>query len=115
MPTIPWRSVNNATRRWDCGPIREWCVDLHLQSCCLLSASPQIGKLLDETGQIASGKLILSDLAWNQILDMTPAILVSSSTDTLKSLEQRLLYTRITLVFGWSEEVGKLAVARVMR
>ncbi|KAL2357179.1 hypothetical protein BJ546DRAFT_1024446 [Cryomyces antarcticus] len=72
-----------------------------------------IGSLIDETGCIGPGKLVFSDKAWEQLLGRTAEELVESSANVLEYLEHRLLFLRTTLVFGWSEETGKLAVCQV--
>ena len=73
----------------------------------------QVGTLIDETGSIACGKLVWYTEAWEQLLGHTAEELVLSSTQLLKYLEHRLLFLRVTLMFGWSEEVGKLAICQV--
>jgi len=57
--------------------------------------------------------LVWSSDAWEQLLGRTEEDLVASSTQVLKYLEQRLLFLRMTLMFGWSEDVGKLSILRV--
>ncbi|MCJ1286437.1 hypothetical protein MMC26_005782 [Xylographa opegraphella] len=64
-----------------------------------------IGTLLDETGSLAAGKLIWSEHAWEQLLGRTVAELVGSSAHALRYLEQRILFLRVTLLFGWSAQV----------
>ena len=71
--------------------------------------------MIDETGSIACGKLVWSAEAWERLLGRTSEELVKSSPQLLKYLEHRLVYLRVTLLFGWSEEVGKLAVCQVMQ
>jgi len=77
--------------------------------------SLQIGLLIDETGAIASGKLIWSDDAWEQLLGRSAADLAdaTSNTQLLKYLDNRLLFLKLAVMFGWSEEVGKIVVLRV--
>lgn len=73
---------------------------------------------MDETGSIGTGKLILSDTAWRELLGHTASELSSASSDKLSALEQRLLFLRVTLGFGWAAEetygiegaVGRLCV-----
>ena len=72
-----------------------------------------VGTLIDETGSIAPGKLVWSPDAWEQLLGRTVEELVAASAQVLGYLEHRLLFLRVTLMFGWSEEVGKLAVLGV--
>jgi hypothetical protein len=72
----------------------------------------QLGPILDETGQISSGKLILSDTAWTQLLGRSAEQLVFTSLDILRYLEQRLLFLRVTMGFAMSleDEIGRLAI-----
>lgn len=74
---------------------------------------PKIGPLTDETGHIGTGKLIWSPQAWEQLLGRTAAEFVTASTEVLKYLECRMLFMRVTVMFGWSERVGKLCVCEV--
>ncbi|KAF2681655.1 hypothetical protein K458DRAFT_77332 [Lentithecium fluviatile CBS 122367] len=80
----------------------------------VLRINPRIlGNIIDETGQISSGKLILSDDAWEQLLGRTAEQLVTAPLDVMKYLEQRLLFLRLTLGFGLylgNDEVGRLAI-----
>jgi hypothetical protein len=70
---------------------------------------------MDETGAITNGKLIWSDEAWEQLLgrDAEGLAAASSSTQLLRYLENRLLFLRLALLFGWSGDVGKIVVLRV--
>ena len=72
----------------------------------------KLGPIIDETGQISSGKLILSDAAWEQLLGRTVEQLVATGLDVLRYLEQRLLLLRVTMGFAMDLEdgVGRLAV-----
>ena len=72
-----------------------------------------VGTLTDETGSILPGKLLWSDEAWQQLLGRTTEQLAAASSQVLKYLEHRLLFLRVHLMFGWSEEAGKLSVLRV--
>ncbi|KAI9715372.1 MAG: hypothetical protein M1812_006017 [Candelaria pacifica] len=79
-----------------------------------LAINPKIvGSIIDETGCISAGKLVWSDEAWEQLLGRTAQQLVEATPPLLKYLEHRLLFLRYTLVFGWSEDVGKLAILQV--
>jgi len=73
-----------------------------------------IGSVIDETGRVAGGKLIWSDLAWQQLLGQAPEELSRSGPDVLRAIDMSLTCARVTLVFGWSEEAGRLAIARVL-
>lgn len=61
---------------------------------------------------------MLSPKAWGQLLGRTPGELVVMDVEELKYLEQRLLFLRVTLLFGWAAEegdggVGKLCIWEV--
>jgi hypothetical protein len=73
-----------------------------------------MGKLVDETGCILSGKLVLSDHAWIRLLGRSGEEMVQSSASILKSVEHRMLYARVTLQFWWSTPVGKLFITEVL-
>lgn len=68
---------------------------------------------MDESGAITSGKLIWSDDAWEQLLGRDAEGLAASSLKLLKYLENRLLFLKLAVMFGWSEDVGKLCIMRV--
>jgi len=99
-----------------------------------------IGQLVDETGCIGPGKLVWSDKAWTELFfggngshqsDATCPTsaegdqkrnsgaehswteLTALNSDEIRSVEQQLRYSRITLSFGWSSEVGRLCVLGV--
>jgi len=84
----------------------------HSSSSLTNSRPLQLGPLLDETGQISSGKLILSDAAWTQLLGRSPEQLVDTRLEVLRYLEQRLLFLRISMGFALKleDEIGRLAV-----
>ena len=88
-------------------------LSFHIPPLVPLILLTQIGPLTDETGNIATGKLIWSPEAWEQLLGRTASEFVSASTDVLKYLEHRMLFMRVTVMFGWSEEVGKLCICGV--
>ncbi|KAJ4315758.1 hypothetical protein N0V94_005777 [Neodidymelliopsis sp. IMI 364377] len=78
-----------------------------------LRINPRIlGPLLDETGQVGSGKVILSDSAWEELLGRTASQLIETDIGVLRYLEQRLLFLRVTMGFALKleDEVGRLAV-----
>ena len=68
---------------------------------------------MDESGAITSGKLIWSNEAWEQLLGRNAEGLAGSSVRLLKYLEHRLLFLKLAVMFGWSEDVGKLCILRV--
>jgi len=74
---------------------------------------------VDETAEIACGKLVWSDYAWEQLLGRTAAELSASSSELLRYLERRMMGLRVTLVVGWiggdGEDMGgRLGVLSVM-
>ena len=73
----------------------------------------QVGTLIDETGCIVPGKLVWSNPAWEQLFGRAAEQFVEGSAQVLKALEQRLLFLRVNLLFGWSGEVGRLAISGV--
>ena len=81
--------------------------------CNVPDGKSQMGTLTDETGAISSGKLIFSAQAWEQLLGRTAKELSESTRKHLKEVEGRLLFLRLTLLFGWSEKVGRLCVVRL--
>ncbi|KAF2742069.1 hypothetical protein M011DRAFT_413337 [Sporormia fimetaria CBS 119925] len=92
-----------------CGnPIYANSVQAKCETCqkqVLLRINPKIiNSILDETGEISSGKLIFSDAAWQQLLGRTPEQLVQEKSDVLEFMEQRMLFLRITLGFAWCLE-----------
>jgi hypothetical protein len=72
-----------------------------------------IGTLIDETASIAAGKLLWSAGAWEDLFGRPVAELVTDDIQIMKLMEQRMVYVRVHIVFGWAEEVGKLAVLAV--
>ena len=72
-----------------------------------------MGLVVDETGAITCGKIIWSDEAWEQLLGRNAEDFASSSLALLKYLENYLLFLKIAVMFGWSEDVGKLCFLRV--
>ena len=69
-----------------------------------------IGTLLDETGSIIPGKLLWSERAWKQLLGRTAKEVTELTNEEIRWLEQRMMFMRMHLVFGWEESVGRLAV-----
>lgn len=67
-----------------------------------LRINPRIlGPLLDETGQVSSGKLLFSDAAWEQLLGRSAEQLTGSNLEVMRMLEHRLLFIRVSLGFAW--------------
>lgn len=77
-----------------------------------LTLNLQLGAILDETGQIGSGKLILSDRAWTELLGRSASQLVDTDLEVLRYIEQRLLFLRVTMGFALKldDEIGRLAI-----
>jgi hypothetical protein len=72
-----------------------------------------IGTLIDETGSISPGKLLWSARAWEQLFGRPVEELVAQDIHMMRLMEQRMIYMRVHLMFGWAEEVGKLAILQV--
>ncbi|SMQ45768.1 unnamed protein product [Zymoseptoria tritici ST99CH_3D7] len=73
-----------------------------------LRLSPRImGQVIDETATIAGGKLLFSDGAWRDLLGRGPEDLLKLSNEEIKYLSDRLLFSRVTLSFGWTGDESK--------
>ena len=80
----------------------------------ILRPNPRIvGQLSDETGSVNGGKLVWAEEAWKLLLGRSTQELVAEPPQTLKNLEYQMKNVRVTLLMGWSPEVGKLAVCKV--
>lgn len=66
-----------------------------------------LGEVIDETASISSGKLLLSDRAWKQLLSRNAANLLKLGQESMKYLSDRLLFCRISLMFGWTGDETK--------
>lgn len=51
--------------------------------------------------------------AWEMLFGRSIEELIEMDDSTMRRLEQRMLYLRYTVPFGWSERVGKLVVLGV--
>lgn len=72
--------------------------------------------MIDETGQVDAGKLVLSPTAWTELLGRNATQLGEATPETLRYLDQRILGLRATLIFGWAGQGqlgGRLAVLGV--
>jgi hypothetical protein len=69
--------------------------------------------LVDETGCTAPGSLILSSQAWHQLLHVTKEELSNTTPESQQYIEQRLLFQRLALIFGWYTEDPQTGVGRV--
>lgn len=73
-----------------------------------LRLSPRIlGQVADETAVIACGRLLFSDQAWQDLLGRTPDGLLKLGYEEIKYLSDRLLFCRITLLFGWTGDESR--------
>ncbi|KAL7623056.1 hypothetical protein AAE478_006735 [Parahypoxylon ruwenzoriense] len=100
-----------------------------------LALNPRIlGLMIDESGTIAAAKLVWRDDAWTQLFfgnlanetvaeGGLEADLVEQSWEDLtvldnnylRDIEEQLLYSRITLTFGWSSKLERLCILGVER
>lgn len=79
-----------------------------------LTPNPKIiGTLVDETGSILPGRLIWTRRAWEMLFGRPIEELLKMSAQDLKALEVSVLFMRVTLIFGWSGQLGKLAILGV--
>lgn len=88
-----------------------------------------VGSMVDESGTIVAGKLVWRDDAWTQLLFRDTTIhseveddnlvrqswedLAAFDNDSLRVLEEQLLYSRFTLTFGWSSKLERLCILGV--
>ena len=73
-----------------------------------LRLSPRIlGQVIDESAAISSGKLLLSDRAWRNLLGRSPEDLLKLSPEEMRYLSDHLLFCRITVMFGWTGDESK--------
>ncbi|KAH7113877.1 hypothetical protein B0J11DRAFT_497343 [Dendryphion nanum] len=67
-----------------------------------LRINPRIvGNVIDETGMVACGKIVFSDEAWEQLLGRTAEQFVAMDRESLEYLDQRLVFLRVSVGFGW--------------
>lgn len=74
----------------------------------------QIGRLVDETGCIEAGKLVVSNLAWEQLLGCKAEDMASKGAAALQRFEQLILFSRISLGFHWCKGMGRLVIAQIV-
>ena len=73
-----------------------------------LRLSPRIlGQVVDETAAISSGKLLFSNEAWRDLLGRGAEDLLKMGYEEIKHLSDRLLFTRVTMLFGWTGDESK--------
>ncbi|KAI6890359.1 hypothetical protein KC318_g14656 [Hortaea werneckii] len=66
-----------------------------------------VGQVMDETACVGAGKLLFSDQAWQDLFGRKPEDLLKLSNEEMKFLSDRLLFCRITLLFGWTGDESK--------
>ncbi|KUJ18309.1 uncharacterized protein LY89DRAFT_552487, partial [Mollisia scopiformis] len=87
---VPVYSMSMTTTCGNCSKV----VNLYL--------NPKImGLLLDETGCIAPGKLLWSPRAWEILFGRPIKEVTEMTLEEVKSFEQRAMFMRLHLVFGW--------------
>ena len=80
----------------------------HCEREVALRLNPRIvAQVIDETACIASGKLLFSDGAWQDLLGRTPEQLLRLDYEEIKYISDRLLFSRVTLLFGWTGDESK--------
>lgn len=73
-----------------------------------LRLNPRIlGQIIDETAAISTGKLLFSDRAWKDLLGRDAADLLKLGLEGMKHLSDRLLFCRVSLMFGWTGDESK--------
>ncbi|KAI0134444.1 hypothetical protein BJ170DRAFT_717027 [Xylariales sp. AK1849] len=97
------------------------------------SLNPRIvGAMIDESGTLSAARLAWRDTAWTQLffgavekpqrsdsdgdsdlIDQSWEDLTVLDTITVRDFEDQLLFSRMTLIFGWSSELMRLCVLGV--
>jgi hypothetical protein len=73
-----------------------------------LRLNPRIlGQVIDETAAVGSGKLLFSDRAWKDLLGRDVEGLLKLGQEGIKYLSDRLLFCRVSLMFGWTGDETK--------
>ncbi|KAK9426161.1 hypothetical protein SUNI508_12522 [Seiridium unicorne] len=95
-----------------------------------LSLNPRVlGALIDESGTLTAAKLAWKDTVWTQLFfaevqnaqdidtDGFPNLVEQSWEDltaldtiTLKDIEEQMIYSRVTLTFGWCSRMERLCI-----
>jgi hypothetical protein len=74
----------------------------------MLRLNPRIiGQVVDETAVIAGGKLLLSDQAWYELLGCDAEDLLRLGYDEIKNVSDRVLFSRVSFLFGWTGDESK--------
>lgn len=61
-----------------------------------------LGQVIDETASLACGKLLFSDEAWRDLLGRDAEDLLKLGYEEMKDLSDRLLFCRVSVIFGWT-------------
>ncbi|KAL7266342.1 hypothetical protein RUND412_011114 [Rhizina undulata] len=70
-----------------------------------------IGLLCDETASISGSRLLVSEQAWTSLFGKSKEELVENTPmEELVKLECRRLFLRVTAMFGWNHEIGRVAI-----
>ena len=73
-----------------------------------LRLNPRIlGQVIDETGAVSTGKLLFSDRSWKDLLGRDAEDLLKLGQDGMKYLSDRLLFCRVSLMFGYTGDESK--------
>ncbi|KAI5927094.1 hypothetical protein F4810DRAFT_429913 [Camillea tinctor] len=107
------------------------CKNCNVQRGLFLN-SRIIGTMIDESGTLASSKLVWNDDAWTQLffgnkleeelcnegfgidlIEKSWEDITVLDTNTLRGLEDQLIYSRVTLTFGWSSDLERLCILGV--
>ncbi|KAI1389713.1 uncharacterized protein F4822DRAFT_442911 [Hypoxylon trugodes] len=98
-----------------------------------LEPNPRIiGSVIDESGAMAGSKLVWRPEAWSQLffggtenetqayedheadfVEQSWEDLTLLDNNSLRAIEEQLLYSRVTLAFGWSSELERLCILGV--
>ncbi|KAF8460287.1 hypothetical protein BDZ91DRAFT_851657 [Kalaharituber pfeilii] len=73
-----------------------------------------LGTITDETGCVNGSSLVVSDRAWHSLLGQDNEPIQRIDQKTLQDIEQRMHLTRVTLAFGWSPGLERLAIWDIM-
>lgn len=69
-----------------------------------------MGTMIDETGCIKAARTIWTATAWQQTLDQSPEELMTLDNEELQVIEEKLLGSRLLLLFGWSAAIGRVVI-----
>lgn len=71
----------------------------------------QIGLLADETGCIPGTHILFSRRAWDSFFGrLIREVIGEASMERLRLFEQKIIFNRFTMVFGFDPDVGKVAI-----